>query len=624
MAGMLKAKRLWINGVELDLRTRSLRRDGQVVQLRAKTFDLLLFLIEHRDRLITKDELISQLWQGAPVTMDALVQTVLDLRRTLGDDAQNPRFIKTVPKAGYQLIAGVEEAGPEVEEETPPLEPVLPDIADWKPEASGVIAPDVPPAPRRWNWPLIVSTITVAVILVLLRPGLLNFLASSSAPEHWEVAWWKLDEGQATRISDSIHGMNAMLPSGVSWTQGVSGSALLFNGGELAVSGRDPGGALPRGMDGRTLVAWIKTKSTNGDSTTVFQYGRPVPHSGEDGFHLLLHESGVAGFGSNDRVNGQRHIDDDRWHQIAGIFEGEDSRRMTVLVDGVEEATSLHSPWGLKRSNDTQWTIGRATWGGTSFRGAIDDIRVFGRAVRPTEIQSLYRCTSGVNDIDIEGRDLHYFVPVFGGNVEILPRRDGESSAGARNTSRDYAGITFARRESDCPLSSAHGADMGQDLNIELELRVTPGPTGAVAEAGPYFRSRKANPGDGLIGGTSAGYWVVLESSGLVRVRRLHPVAIIAYSTAPEHFDPNIFHKIEVAVHGETLQVALDGRVLTFDVAGAQQSVLPIPPTWENASPPGKNAGNAGVAFGCPGYRGQVGGQEARNIRVKPYRSLGS
>jgi hypothetical protein len=105
-------------------------------------------------------------------------------------------------------------------------------------------------------------------------------------------------------------------------------------------------------------------------------------------------------------------------------------------------------------------------------------------------------------------------------------------------------------------------------------------------------------------------------------VRRLLPNAIIAFSEAPAEFDPKSFHRLEAAVHGETLQVALDGRLIAFEVGGVRTMLLPIAPLWEGFSPKGTNGGSAGIAFSSSRNRGLAGGQEARNIRVKPYRSL--
>ena len=65
---------------------------------------MLLFLLERRERLVTKEELFEHIWEGAAVTDNALLQCIFDIRKLLGDDARHPRFIKTFPKVGYRFI----------------------------------------------------------------------------------------------------------------------------------------------------------------------------------------------------------------------------------------------------------------------------------------------------------------------------------------------------------------------------------------------------------------------------------------------------------------------------------------------------------------------------------------
>jgi hypothetical protein len=244
----------------------------------------------------------------------------------------------------------------------------------------------------------------------------------------------------------------------------------------------------------------------------------------------------------------------------------------------------------------------------------VDDARVFARVLHPAEIQSLFRCLSGAVDLDTPGGPA-YFSPAAGMNVAI-ERLPGESSARVRNLGQDYAAAAFVLRRPGCALQSTRASDLGQDFRIEMDLRV--GGTGAepIAEAGPYFRSRRSAPGDGIIGGASAGFWVQLTSRGQVRVRRLHPIATIAFTDIPGGFDPDAFHRLAVNVRGSSLEASLDGRPLEFDQAGARVFQVNLPPAWETASPRGVNRGSAGVAFGCDANRGKIGGQEARNIRL--------
>ena len=83
----------------------SLVRSGQEIKLRPKVFDALLYLIEHRGRLVAKEELIQTLWPEAFVTDDSLVQCMVELRRALADRSQE--ILKTVPRRGYIFVAPV-------------------------------------------------------------------------------------------------------------------------------------------------------------------------------------------------------------------------------------------------------------------------------------------------------------------------------------------------------------------------------------------------------------------------------------------------------------------------------------------------------------------------------------
>jgi tetratricopeptide (TPR) repeat protein/DNA-binding winged helix-turn-helix (wHTH) protein len=95
--------------VEVDLARGCLRRGDKELHLRKKSFQVLVCLLDRRERLVSKEELIKAVWKGTAVTDDAIVQSIKEIRRALGDSSQNPRFIKTVPKVGYRFISPVEE-----------------------------------------------------------------------------------------------------------------------------------------------------------------------------------------------------------------------------------------------------------------------------------------------------------------------------------------------------------------------------------------------------------------------------------------------------------------------------------------------------------------------------------
>ncbi|HEY0347835.1 MAG TPA: tetratricopeptide repeat protein [Pyrinomonadaceae bacterium] len=121
-----------LSGVEIDTSRFCLTRDGEERHLRQQTFQVLIYLLEQRERLVTKDELIDHVWRDTAVTDNALEQCLAEIRKVLGDDSRNPRFIKTIPRAGYRFIGKVEEvsaaaeATPRISEKAVESRPVAP------------------------------------------------------------------------------------------------------------------------------------------------------------------------------------------------------------------------------------------------------------------------------------------------------------------------------------------------------------------------------------------------------------------------------------------------------------------------------------------------------------------
>ena len=91
----------------IDAANRQLWRDGDLLSLNSKYFDVLLLLASHSGQLVEKSRIFEEIWAGVFVTDAALTQGIKDIRRQLGDDASNPRYIKTVPKHGYIFIGKV-------------------------------------------------------------------------------------------------------------------------------------------------------------------------------------------------------------------------------------------------------------------------------------------------------------------------------------------------------------------------------------------------------------------------------------------------------------------------------------------------------------------------------------
>lgn len=110
----------------LDTSTRELSGgDGSPIQLTSKAFDTLCLLIEHRDRVVTKDELLGVVWAGRVVEENNLNQAIAALRRALGTSAGEHRHIVTIPGRGYRFVSElrVEELSAPESRAAPPQPP---------------------------------------------------------------------------------------------------------------------------------------------------------------------------------------------------------------------------------------------------------------------------------------------------------------------------------------------------------------------------------------------------------------------------------------------------------------------------------------------------------------------
>ena len=95
---------------ELDLHTGELRKAGVLVGLQEQSLKVLAELLERPGDLVTRDQLHQRLWpNGTFVDFEHGLNAVINrLRETLGDSAESPRFIQTVPRRGYRFIAPLE------------------------------------------------------------------------------------------------------------------------------------------------------------------------------------------------------------------------------------------------------------------------------------------------------------------------------------------------------------------------------------------------------------------------------------------------------------------------------------------------------------------------------------
>lgn len=165
----------WLIGDWLaDSRLDELRRGDEIVKIEPRNMRLLAALAQRPGEVLTVDELLTEVWADLVVTQSSVYQAVSQLRQVLGDDASRPRYIATVPRKGYRLVAVVQPvrvprapvpAGPAA------AAPVQPPAVSPAPQPAEVAARTSPPGPRRRGW--------------LLGGGLTALAAAGGA-----VWWW--------------------------------------------------------------------------------------------------------------------------------------------------------------------------------------------------------------------------------------------------------------------------------------------------------------------------------------------------------------------------------------------------------------------------------------------------
>lgn len=221
--------------VRVDMARMAAVRGDASIPLEPKAFDVLVHLIEHRDRVVTKDELLDAVWTGTFVTPNVLTRAVAQIRKALGDETEHARYIETVAKRGYRFIAPVTETGPAGVAPVPVT------------GSTGVAPVPISSAPRSMNAARSVARRRLPVILMLGMAAAGAILAAIWVTRQRHVAEdAPAAELHLQRLTNrrGYSGMPALSPDGRSivYASDASGgvelyrASLLQGGGELALT----------------------------------------------------------------------------------------------------------------------------------------------------------------------------------------------------------------------------------------------------------------------------------------------------------------------------------------------------------------------------------------------------
>ncbi len=165
----------WFGDCVLDTQQRELRRDGLLLTIEPRAFDLLEYLVRHRERVVGRDDVFAAVWHGRIVSDAALSTSLNAVRHAIGDDGAAQRLIRTFRRKGLRFVGAVEEAQQRDVRPAPRLDNA---------NADGPVSPSYPSIavlPFTWSSgvaePRVSDDLAQAIIDILSRSGWLQVVA---------------------------------------------------------------------------------------------------------------------------------------------------------------------------------------------------------------------------------------------------------------------------------------------------------------------------------------------------------------------------------------------------------------------------------------------------------------
>jgi TolB-like protein/DNA-binding winged helix-turn-helix (wHTH) protein len=171
--------RIVFDDIEVDIEGRRLLKAGREVALEPKAFDVLLLMLQHPGKALARDVLLDGVWGHRHVTPGVLNRVVVLLRRALGDDPSQERYIQTVHGVGYRLTLPRPGSAPQQDALTSPApptpadapEPAAAPVPPHRRNTDFVATPPPPAVARTWRWvdAVVVLAVLTAITLIWWR-----------------------------------------------------------------------------------------------------------------------------------------------------------------------------------------------------------------------------------------------------------------------------------------------------------------------------------------------------------------------------------------------------------------------------------------------------------------------
>jgi DNA-binding winged helix-turn-helix (wHTH) protein/Tol biopolymer transport system component len=553
-------------GFTLSRDRHALFSDGERVKITEKPLATLIYLVENRGRVVEKGELLDSVWTGTFVTEDTLVHAVREIRRALGDDRENPKFVQTVPRRGYRFVGEVyTEALPD---EAVPDE-YRPEYGDRRPQESAGRPALSGPLPMT----VLIAIGTIAVVLAIVTGT--YFLRR---PEHKAI----YETQEQLTFGEFSAGKPAYSPDGklmlCVWSSPETrghGDIFVTSPSEgrfiRITTDENPSGDMPVfGSDGMNVVySRYRSGNTGNRLPDLFI----VPTSGLTSPRLFISGASGAGFTTDGTaVAYTKHLESGKPLWLSRLDDLENHIEIAPL--GFTPRFSPDGNWIAYTTSNPEGGLGDL-W--------IADTRTFAVHRNVTgELQQFYGLAWATDSRSViasskrTGLHLLWQIPIDGGELKtLMPTYGGYAVAPAIAPGSDKLAFQYGRIAKDIFLAKTSGGVPERLTTGENHEAVRLSPSGTeVASVVQGHDYRKELSVLALDGGRKARRFGLREGS-LISISWLDDFQI-AYLVGERNFNVGQIFVLNVNNGMSAPLAAFDGEIESFAVDPQRKSIAAI------------------------------------------------